>query len=337
MRQNNFNDTEYLSYYITEIRHYDAWNEEVEHTREVEVGRDKDGRLIYRTETYTTIEYHPECCEAYYNDDFFPRGLSKKDFERLRDLWKTPMRFIDMHRNYYTIDGDAQEYAWDGEWDHMETLTIPHTYSNMIQGSGSVLKFREIKPEEAKELGLYDYDIKSVYGIRDSEIEKKFSYLNAMYGKSKEVHFLVLIYDAEKYSSEVSEDQRAYWQGGNKNEFVICLGVENNQIKWANCFSWQEDKTMETVCRSWLMENKTMNLLALGDWLEANLGMWKRREFTKDFSYIQTYLTGLQVLTIWIIVLVLTIIGFIVFYHEYKNRWKVRDLWYYNKHKNRYE
>lgn len=323
MRSGNFRDTEYLSYYYTKVRHTDRWNEYIHRTctEEVAVGRDEDGNTIYETREYdcSYVEDHPERWIKY-DSRGHQEYIDRDEFDRLRRLWHAKEVFVDMHRSYHTIDGDAQDYYWCEDWWHIKTYTREHPYENRIAGSNSVLKFREITPEEAKELGLHDYPaiiggeqnpLVGFKGVGEGII-KKFQYINAYYGASRQIQVFVLAFP-ESLGAQVTEDQKAYWQGGNKNELVICVGLGSNgrKIHWANCFSWQDNIEMDVRCRQWLMDQGDLDLMALGRWIERNLGMWKRKEF-KDYDYIKSYLTADQVEAIVWTVVVMTLIGLVV-------------------------
>lgn len=322
MRANNFHDTEYLSYYYTKIRHEDPWNERVRHTREVKVGEDSDGNPIYETEVYYTTEYHRDKWLIYSNKGglFDEKSISREEYNSLRKLWNTPMRFIDMHRDYYTIDGDAQEYDFCGHWDHLRGFTEESSYENRIKGSHSILKEREISKEEATELGLKEYSLNPIIGIAPTKAEKqKIEYLNCFYGRKKQIHIFILCFYNK--GAGIVEDQKAYWQGGNKNELVICIGLKPNtrQIQWAESFSWQDDITLDARIKSWLIEQKTLNIENLGNYIERNLRHWKRKEF-KDYEYIQSYLTHTQnMIILWTMIILSIVLGIlqIKFIYEY--------------------
>ena len=90
---------------------------------------------------------------------------------------------------------------------------------------------------------------------------------------------------------EVSEQQKIYWEGGNKNELVICVGLDSlNNIKWNNTFSWCDAPELEIKIKSHLNENEKLNIPELCNFIENNLNSWKRKEF-KDFDYINSMLT----------------------------------------------
>ena len=333
-------DTEYLSYYITKIRHYDEWDEWIHKTctRKVYKGTDENGHSIYEEEEYDCSyrEFHPERWSKF-NNNGQEIYTTEEDFNRIKYIWGTKSIFVDMHRHYYRIDGDAQDYNWCGEWFHIETATYNHHYTNKIKGSGSVFNDRKISEEEAKELGLFNYPEPNRYEIDPNPILgiehvsgrhiKKFQYLNAYYGLTKQIHIFVLVFPKE-VGAQIIEDQKAYWGGGNKNEFIICLGLDKpaGRINWAGCFSWQDDTEMDVRCKNFLLDMKIIDLSKLADWIEQNLDMWKRKEF-KDFDYIETPLTEGDIIGImWtlIIVSILVLIGSLFIGRNLKNSYRYR-------------
>ena len=206
MIHSNENDTEYLGGYITKITHYDEWDEWIEKTctRQVPDGRDENGHTKYRTETYDCSyrDFHPErwkYTNNYGHEEYF---WSEKEFlDAMRELGNPPMVFRDMHRDYYHIDGDAQDYFYDGKVEHIRALTDAHSYKNKLINSKSIFKYEEISPEEARKLGLFDYpEIKSydqevVLGIDVSYTTgKKFKYINAVYGSPKQFRVYILAF-----------------------------------------------------------------------------------------------------------------------------------------------
>ena len=316
MINNNTDDIEYLSYHYTKIRHEDEWNERVWVTKNRTV-TDSKGKT--HTETYRVQEtkYHPEKWYGYLNDGS-ERRLYSNEYNSIKTLWNVPEQFIDMHRDYYTIDGDAQEYKWDNKQYTIKTYVKEHHYCNKIIGTESAFKFNEIKSEEAKELGLYNYpEIKNneqnpIIGfnrfVKANDI-KQFKRLNAFYGYRKQISFYLLIYP--NMSASIVEDQRSYWQGGNKNEFIICVGVDSltNQVQWAQCFSWLDDITIEVQCRDFINNQNKLDISDLSKWLENHLYLWKRKEF-KDFNYLNVSLKDNQEITIlWTVIIISILIG----------------------------
>lgn len=333
MRYGNCIDTEYLGGYITKITHYDDWDEWIHRTctRQVPCGRDSKGNTIYRTETYDCSyrDYHPE--RWCYTDDVGDEHYfyNRAEFESvMKELGYPKMVFRDMHRHYYTKDGDAQDYFWDATPYHLRSLAWEETYTNKVLGSSSVMKFDKIEPQQAKELGLYDYpgvrvfDQKTIVGCYSpSKLEvQQVRYVNSIYARKKQFRMFILVWDSNK-SISISEEQRSYWQGGNKNEFVVCLGYDNERdsVTWCNAFSWSDDPKLEVATKRYFLDNPRMDLYHYAIWLENNIDLWHRKEF-KDFDYLNIPLTSGQETGLFITILLFDIfIAFILIGNEHMN------------------
>ena len=133
-----------------------------------------------------------------------------------------------------------------------------------------------------------------------------------MYGARKQFRMYVLVFRNQPL--EISEKQKSYWQGGNKNEFVICLGynTKTGNIDWCNPFSWCDKPDLEIATKRYFRENPKMNLANYPMWLESHLNLWKRKEF-KDFDYIENELTKGQSIALFIIIFIMDVLMSIFF------------------------
>lgn len=307
-------DTEYLGGYITKITHYDEWDEWIHKicTRRVPCGRDSKGNTIYRTETYDCSyrEYHPECwkyTDNYNREEYF---YNKSYFDAaMKELGYPKMVFRDMHRHYYRIDGDAQDYYYDGTPQHLRALVWENSYQNKILASHSIFKFEDIDDDDADSLGLFRYpdvndnDQDVILGFRaGKEVHKQYKYINSIYGAKKQFRIYVLVFRDKPL--EISEKQKSYWQGGNKNEFVLCLGYNTKKgtIDWCNPFSWCDKPELEVATKRFFRDNPRMDLSKYPEWLEKHINLWQRKQFS-DFDYIKNELTKGQSIALLIIIL----------------------------------
>lgn len=110
----------------------------------------------------------------------------------------------------------------------------------------------------------------------------------------------ILLFDYLK-GIDIAEQQKRYWNGGNKNEFIICLGLTSkSEVKWAYVFSWSDEKNLEIETTQWFLKNRNLNLNSFYNWFFHHHKKWKRKEF-KDFDYISIPLKLWQLLTIYFI------------------------------------
>lgn len=312
----NQDDTEYLGTYITKVRHYDEWDEWIVRrcTRQVPAGKDANGNTRYRTESYDCSyrQYHPERW-AWFDPEGEEHWLYyENEYDIIRNRFNSPMKFVDMHRRYYRIDGDAQEYVWLGSRETAYPVTYEHSYKNKVQRSRSVFNFTEISDKEADTLGLYQYPKIEMYdqnpilskrNIVPIEQERAIRYLNGMFGAKYQFRIYVLLF--ENADVEISELQRSYWIGGNKNELVVCLGLKDStHVNWCNAFCWSDYPKLELQTEQYFAKNDTLDLVKYGRFVEDRLvaGDWQRKEF-EDFEYIRAELTQTQY--IWILIITL--------------------------------
>ena len=138
-------DTEYYGGYITKVRHYDEWDEWIERrcTRQVEVGKDSEGNAIYEEESYDCSyrQYHSQYWVYFSNISGGEHHISEQQFNDIKRRFNSPKIFVDMHRDYYTIDGDAQDYMWPNTRNTIRTITEKHEYKNKVKASNSIFNF----------------------------------------------------------------------------------------------------------------------------------------------------------------------------------------------------
>lgn len=299
-------DTEYLGSYVTKIRYYEPWNEQVRRTKTY-----TDPKGISHTQTYYETENHPEYW-TYYDHSGRERECSNEEFSAMKDRLQAPSVFVDMHRDYYTRDGDAYEYQWNGQTAQLYPVTRSHEYENKVKASRSVFKFEDISEKEARRIGLYDYpdihlrDQCPIIGAKFSaRQERAIRVLNAQYGPKKEFRLYLLFYRNKPLS--IADRQRSYWQGGNKNELVVCVGLDNrNRVVWSDAFSWCDSPVLSIKSRDWFMSHR-LDLCAFASYIEPIVQKeWKRKNFA-DFKYLSVELSDKQYWGIIILMLLLNI------------------------------
>lgn len=316
------NDSEYLGYYISKVTYYEPWNEYIHRTCRMKVGK----TVVNYDCSY--VSNHPECFSYSLNsgEEIF---VDQDEFERIKHHWKSSPKFRELNRHYYTEDGDAYDTEWDGSKLHCETRTRGESYINRIKASHSIFRFEDISKDDAKELGLFDYqDIDNKYEQQEPVIGYKgrdprgiqqIKYINGVFGEKYQFRtFILVFYNKDE---DIAAKQKSYWEGGNKNEFVICLGLNSHgNVEWCVPFSWQDTPSLEVKTKQYFLSNPKFNLYKYGCWLENNIrNNWKRKNFN-DFQYIDVDLTGTQYIWLIIIVTIYNIgASLYVILNKYKN------------------
>ena len=300
-------DKEYLSDLVSKITYYEDWDETVmvTHTRTVSCGKGKT-----RTETYVVPErrYHPKRY-VYETVTGETNDVSEDEYKLICYKLNMPAVFKDMHRSYRSKDGDAYVTSWNRTRENSYPVTWTHLYQNKVKASSySIFKYGNMSEEEIKENKLFDYpeiknnDQNPILGFNatDTDIDAV-RYLNGYRGPKNQIHVFILCFNNP--SLEVAEMQKAYWQGGNKNEFVVCLGVKNNTVIWCNPFSWSDEPMLEVKTRDYFIKHPDINFKDYAEWLDTQIDKnWYRKEFN-DFNYLSIELSIGWYIAILIIIL----------------------------------
>lgn len=174
-------------------------------------------------------------------------------------------------------------------------------------------------------MGLYSYneiinhEQSPIHGLKfGPQQEKKIKWINAYYGIQKQFRMYILIY--KNKSEVIAEKQRSYWEGGNKNELVCCIGVDNsNNVKWVKCFSWEDEPNVAIKSQNWLLTHP-LNLSKFSEYISPIIQKeWHRKEF-KDFDYLSIEISDGQYIAILILILIYNVgISYWLITNEFTN------------------
>lgn len=310
-------DTEFWGGHVAKSEYYEDWNERVScrHpkyrtvTRTDSKGNTHTEQVFDGYEHLYDVDYHPPYWQVI-DSNGFSVGIDQQLFETLAKRWNS-RKFVDLHRNYHTDDGDKYEAHWDVRPETIEAVTTSHSYSNRVQASKSVFNFKEIDPKIHE---LFEYPkIAGYYGQRvilgnggatHIEAEKKLEYYNAILGPKKEARMYILVFKDKPL--EAALDQEAYWKGSNKNEFVTCVGVDSKyEVKWAYCISWTEVEELKVRARNFLVEQKTLDLAGYVDWLGKEVEAKFVRFNWHKFDYLTVEPPGWAVALVFILTILI--------------------------------
>lgn len=272
-------DVQYEGDLISQIQYHEYWESWVHKTcsRQSCTGSGK-------TRTCTTVYYDCSYCDenpAKYlaiSQGGENYKISKEKYTSLKTLWGNES-FKDLNRsiNHHFAcgkDGDMYFSNWDGKVLSSEASVEKTTYTNYVQASHSAFKLPNVSKKEAGELGLYNYpEISEVYRQQNilglerlpfyqknldslQRVVKQYEYLNGYFGPKYKTKVFVLVYCNKPV--EIAHKQEAYWDGGNQNEVVVCIGLEPNtmSINWVHPFSWNKNKRLQVDLREEISETK---------------------------------------------------------------------------------
>ena len=316
---------EYLSGYVVAVEHHFPWTE----MRTYTVTVSRNGRT--HTEVRHAYIRHP--------DEWFRilnTGVTiNTDYLYYRNTaaqWATTPFHIDPPHISCVSGGGGERCNWNNIEADTDTVTYTGRYSNYVQNSNSIFKQTAISRKTATELGLIDYpeitrseqDVVCVSSHLKGNIDitpgiqEKFQRINAFCGAKHQIHIFILLFDARQ-GIDIAGKQRAYWKGGNKNEFTVCIGLDGNTVSWCKPFSWMDAPTLEVAAQQYFIEHSELNLEAFAEWLRQNLTLWKRKEFS-DFKYLGIHLSKNQTIAFYAIAAVLSAISIAIIHHTTEDR-----------------
>lgn len=328
-------DTQYRGGIVVEARYYEYWSTWVHKQCEERYkcgshyeGTGKDRRSV---DDYCTrwvdcsyCDEHPARWEVLDNQGH-TWSISKDEYNRLTKKWNATPQFVDMKRSIDKHwgcgkDGDMYSIKWGGDILNVETSTWTTTYENKVQASKSHFDLKEVSKEEAKKFHLYEYptlDSYTQHNILGLEKLKylnpshqlgatqMFDYFNGYYGPIRKIRVYVLLFFGQPF--DVGVKQRYYWDGGNKNEMVICIDVDSTtgRINWVYPFTWSENKRVSIDLREDINNLVKLDFTRLYHVVEASTTEFKYRDF-KQFDYMEIEPDTWEIWFVYIITLLIT-------------------------------
>lgn len=314
-------DIEYWSGYATRAEYYEFWDEEVPctHSYDCNCTKDKEGNKSCDTcyQHDYDVDDHPPHWEIYDNNGF-EISISSDKFESLARRWKN-RQFKDLHRDYHSRDGDMYFTTYPNKDELLEFITTEHAYENKVQaeGANSLFNYRTIKPEEARKLELVDYPPITddyvlptfiVEGPKTGDIiiaERNLDIFAAKYGFVKQIRPWIILFNHG--TIDRCREQEVYWKGGNKNEFVVCMILQDGQVQATHVFSWTEVDSLKIEARDWFLSNKNGKIRDYTDWLIGELSTKFVRKHFRDFNYITVSPPFSHVVVCWVFTLLLNL------------------------------
>lgn len=324
----NISDKMYNGCYITEATYYEPWDEQVEHTREVEDGTDSDGNTRYRKETYYERVYHAESFMYKLNSGESETVCSKDEFNKIVVRLAVSPKFVDMNRQYYSKDGDAYRYHWDGDSAHCYTVTEMKRYLNYLKGSDNSIFKHHIDEKTKDTYKLFDYpkfslmnDQITIQGYKCTAKEiREVQLLNAYMGVPKQFRLYLLFY--ENPDVRTGEMQKSLWEGGKQNEFVVCLGHEGDSITWCYPFSWSDSPKLESMTKMYFLDHPHIDIEKYVEYLWENIDSWEPKNF-EEFNYLSNSMgIGPSLRFLLILALINLVVGVIMIKRDQSKRKK---------------
>jgi hypothetical protein len=337
-------DKQYLSGLIVEARYYEAYSTWITETcsEQYQCGTDSKGHAEYCTRYYDCS--HCDEHDAYwmaYDNQGHSWSISEQKYNDLRIKWKSVPVKIELNRNIdfhggCGKDGDAYSVTWKGDILTSESSTWSENYKNKVQTAKANFDLLDISHREASKLNLYEYpgidkySQETILGLDSlktiSDAIKRgtriyFNYFNGYYGPIRKIHIFVLMTYGKPIETAVK--QKYYWDGGNKNEVVICIDVNKNtgSINWVYPFTWTTNKRIEIDLRNDIANIDKINFLQLYRIIEKDTEQFQYRDF-KEFDYLQVDPSTFE---LWLTYILTSLATIGLLYYGFENQFELEE------------
>jgi hypothetical protein len=311
-------DTEYWTGWLIKAEYYEPWTEEY-----LDTYIDADGDL----QTRWVTDYHPaRWCMTDNND--IEISISKQKYRGLVARLGGEKEVDLSHGNQTSIgDGDKWIAEWNGDKKTAIPLTTIHNYENRVQVSRSVFNFPKVAPEDKEAYGLFEYPeiedetkVPSILGSGGptmAEANKLLSRRNAELGRSKQVRMWILVFKNQPVDAAIQ--QESYWKGGNKNEFTLCLSVDDkHKVEWAYVFSWTEKERLKVDTRMFAQDQETLDLNTTVQYMSNEVEKRFVRKQFADFNYLSIQTPTWAIVTTFVVTIAVCIgLGFFIVLNPY--------------------
>jgi len=298
-------DVEYWGTRFERVEYHERWDEYIHQTCTRTCCCDSKGNNC-STETYdcSYVQNHPA---KWIKVDHLNNGhyTSKSEYLRLKKK-NGNSQFKDMRRDYHSVDGDMYYTMWNKDTITYECITTAHIYENKTQAVPNIFEYPDVDSLDISKYRLFTYPQiyrhtqRSLLGYNDKKATKLLQILNGDLGNKKQVKVFILVYNNQPMKA--ANLQEALWKGGNKNEFIIPISIDDNSKPiWCLPFSWSEKELAKVNIRDYVMDQEKLDLSKIVDYSYKQIKKnYKRKEFT-DFDYLEVKLTTSQY--IWNIVI----------------------------------
>ena len=303
-------DTEYWSEIAIEVVYEGKWDEYIDET--CECCCDDEG-MNCSTYDCSWIKHHPASWRIKSNRTSI--SISQSQYERVKAKWGNEERTGSHSRKHSYDDGIFSSF-WTRERDLIECMVTKHSYENRVQAAHTVFDFEEVTNEDIVKYKLYDYpkiydNYKQNHILGNGDASQKYAektmrILNAELGPKKEAKAFILLFENQTKESGIM--QEAYWKGGNKNEFVLTIGIDKDKkVQWVHPFSWAEKSIVKVEARDYVLKQEYLNLSKISTFLYDELDQKFVRKKFSEFNYLTVQPTSKSIIIVLIIVFIFNV------------------------------
>lgn len=302
-------DYERFGNYATIAEYIEDWNERVScrHPKYKTVTRNGKSETVQDGyQHFYDVDHHPPKWILTDNSNC-THYISQQKYIEIKNSWGNE-NFQDLNRSYHSNDGDKYVSSYPGVEEILVKIFTTHRFENRILANKGVYHFEPLTPKEVQnvyqypKVGFFNDPAVLTKKIDPNTIKADviLQNYNAKFGATKQIRIWFLIFDKDR---SIVELQKRHWFGGKKNELVVCVGKD-----WQEVFCWSPDNHSGNEELKILIRNFKGDLPQLASFATEKVSeLWKRKPF-EEFNYLSVDIPFSCIIFIYFIVLVVSII-----------------------------
>ena len=199
-----------------------------------------------------------------------------------------------------------------------DPVAVTRDYTNWIKPAvNSLFHLNDNSYKEFKNLPEYPGNIVDYYKINriitdganlgDTSVMNNYlsQKLEAI-GPAKQANIIIVV--TANPSPIYSDAVYAHWKGAEKNDIVVFVGANGNQIRWVNVRAWSKYEIFEVKLRDALLDSKVVDLRNIIDITSTVTASTFARKRMHEFEYLKNDVQTITPLAVSIIVIIMLLI-----------------------------
>ena len=293
-------DTEFWNGQVSKFEYYEEWDEEVTYQESYECGTSKNPRTCYRTKT--RIDHHsPYWKILTTNGETI--SISKSEYRVASNQFGH--KEIDLFRSNQVSFGDGNKFV--SYPNKIIPTAVSHRYENFVTAAkDNVINIKVSKETidllvKSGKLREYPHSYTDKYGATKlyrvidttgraptKTLLDKLDVISAKYGKSKQVNPIIYITNEDRTIRAALEH---YWNKAKKNDVVLILGIDGDQIVWSDVIAWTNNTDFIVDCENSFETFKIQDSDNIVKTFENLIVVGYKRKPMEEFEYLKENIT----------------------------------------------
>lgn len=292
----NLIDTEYWNGKVTKFEYYEEWTERVEYQESYECGTSKQPKTCYRNKV--RYDYHFPYWELTTSNNE-SISISEKHF--LNAASKFGQTEKDLFRSNQSSFGDGNKFV-SYPTEIIQT-SVTHSYENLVVAAKQTVLKATVSDDKINYLvkigalkqypTIYKDDfgatklnriIDTTKSVNTNELLKSLNLHASYLGTLKQANPIIYITNQDRTFKAALEH---YWNKAKKNDIVLILGVNGNEIIWSDVITWTNNSDFIVDCSKQFKGLDINDSIKITDTFANLIKTGYTRKPMKEFEYLK--------------------------------------------------